>query len=55
MELGVGRLDLLDRACLKYRLLFAGRNEGNHSWTLETMEADEIETAFEVEWDRDHG
>jgi beta-lactamase superfamily II metal-dependent hydrolase len=31
-----------------HRLLFAVRNEGNHSWALETMETDEIETAYVV-------
>lgn len=30
------------------RLLFAVRNEGNHSWAFETMEDAEIDTAFRV-------
>ncbi len=30
------------------RLLFAVRNEGNHSWAYETIEAEEIATAYEV-------
>lgn len=31
------------------RLLFAVRNEGNHSWAIETMEGDEIDGAYRVE------
>ncbi len=30
------------------RLLFAVRNEGNHSWSYETIEREEIESAFRM-------
>ena len=33
------------------RLLFAVRNEGNRSWAYETIEADEIATAYQVKPD----